>query len=50
MGAAQIVERDVAKDCEDMREFREKVARHYEREVVQLSLALPKPKIDKAAS
>jgi hypothetical protein len=31
----------MAKDCHDMRELREKVARHYGREVVQLSLSLP---------
>lgn len=34
----------MAKDCHDMRELREKVARHYGRELVQLSLALPVPK------
>lgn len=33
----------MAKDCHDMRELREKVARHYGRELVQLSLALPVP-------
>lgn len=34
----------MAKDCADMRELREKVARHYGREVVQFSLSLPAPK------
>lgn len=34
----------MAKGCDDMRELREKVAEHYGREIVQLSLALPKPK------
>ncbi|WP_350657332.1 P63C domain-containing protein [Psychrobacter sp. S1-30-MNA-CIBAN-0213] len=34
----------MAKGCDDMRELREKVAEHYGREIVQLSLALPKQK------
>lgn len=34
----------MAKGCDDMRELREKVAEHYGREIVQLSLALPKTK------
>ena len=33
----------MAKDCHDMHELRDKVARHYGREIVQLTLALPKP-------
>jgi hypothetical protein len=33
----------MAKECHDMRELREKVAKHYGRQVVQFSLALPVP-------
>lgn len=33
----------MAKECRDMRELRDKVARHYGREVVQFSLSLPLP-------
>jgi hypothetical protein len=33
----------MAKECEDMRQLREKVARHYGRQVVQFSLSLPPP-------
>lgn len=40
----------MAKDCAGMRELREKVARHYGREVVQLSLSLPRPKGEEAAN
>lgn len=32
-----------AKECRDMRELRDKVARHYGRQVVQFSLSLPPP-------
>jgi hypothetical protein len=32
----------MAKECSDMRELREKVARHYGRQVVQFSLSLPR--------
>lgn len=32
------------KDCRDTRELRDKVALRYEREIVQMTLALPKPK------
>jgi hypothetical protein len=39
----------MAKDCRDMRELREKVAKHYGRQMVQLSLSLPIPK-DEAAN
>jgi hypothetical protein len=40
----------MSKECHDMRELREKVARHYGRQLVQLSLALapPKPKVEAA--
>jgi hypothetical protein len=40
----------MSKDCHDMRELREKVARHYGRQLVQLSLALalPEPKVEAA--
>jgi hypothetical protein len=34
----------MAKECHDMGELREKVARHYARQVVQFSLSLPPPK------
>ena len=34
----------MAKGCDDMRELREKVAEHYGRQIIQLSLSLPKPK------
>jgi general stress protein YciG len=33
----------MAKECRDMRELRDKVARHYGRQVVQFSLSLPNP-------
>jgi hypothetical protein len=33
----------MAKECRDMRELREKVARHYGKRVVQFSLSLPQP-------
>lgn len=33
----------MAKGCDDMRELREKVAEHYGRQIIQLSLSLPKP-------
>ncbi|MCP3372517.1 P63C domain-containing protein [Bradyrhizobium cajani] len=33
----------MAKECHDMRELRDKVARHYGRQVVQFSLSLPPP-------
>jgi hypothetical protein len=33
----------MAKDCKDMRQLREKVARHYGRRIVQFSLSLPVP-------
>ena len=33
----------MAKDCKDMRQLREKVARHYGRRIVQFSLSLPMP-------
>jgi hypothetical protein len=33
----------MAKECADMRELRNKVARHYGRQVVQFSLSLPNP-------
>jgi hypothetical protein len=33
----------MAKECKDMRELRDKVARHYGRQVVQFSLSLPLP-------
>jgi hypothetical protein len=33
----------MAKECRDMRELRDKVARHYGRQVVQFTLALPVP-------
>lgn len=33
----------MAKECRDMRELRDKVARHYGRQMVQFSLALPNP-------
>jgi hypothetical protein len=39
----------MAKDCNDMRELREKVARHYGRQVVQFTPSLPFPK-DEAAN
>src|SRR5437588_479236 len=32
-----------AEECRDMRELRDKVARHYGRQVVQFSLSLPNP-------
>jgi hypothetical protein len=37
----------MAKECRDMRELREKVAKHYGRQMVQfaLSLPLPEPKV-----
>jgi hypothetical protein len=38
----------MAKLCTDMRELREKVARHYGRQMVQFSLALPNPKEEAA--
>lgn len=38
----------MAKDCTNMRELREKVARHYGRGLVQFTLALPKPEPNKA--
>jgi hypothetical protein len=38
----------MAKECHDMRDLRDKVARHYGRQVVQFSFALPAPK-DEAA-
>lgn len=34
----------MAKTCTDMRELRERVAQHYGRQIIQLTLALPKPK------
>ncbi|MFZ0608929.1 MAG: hypothetical protein WAM75_14780 [Xanthobacteraceae bacterium] len=40
----------MAKDCRDMRELREKVAKHYGRQVMQFSLALPAPKDEEAAN
>jgi hypothetical protein len=40
----------MAKECHDMRELREKVARHYGREVVQFSLSLPAPAPKEAAN
>ena len=33
----------MAKECRDMRELRDKVARHYGRQVVQFNLSLPMP-------
>jgi hypothetical protein len=33
----------MAKECHDLRELRDKVARHYGRRVVQFSLSLPNP-------
>jgi P63C domain len=33
----------MAKDCRDMRELRDKVARHYGRQMVQFSMSLPMP-------
>jgi len=33
----------MAKECTDMRELRDKVARHYGRQVVQFTLSLPPP-------
>ena len=33
----------MAKDCRNMRELREKVARHYGRRMVQFTLSLPMP-------
>jgi len=49
LGVRQLVSRcyeivGMAKTCHDMRELREKVAEHYGKTVVQLTLALPKPK------
>jgi hypothetical protein len=41
-GANEVI--GMAKECRDMRELREKVARHYGRQVVQFSLSLPPPK------
>lgn len=38
----------MAKDCSDMRELRDKVAKHYGRQVVQFSMALPNPKAEAA--
>jgi hypothetical protein len=39
----------MAKPCSNMRELREKVARHYGRQVMQFSLSLPNPEKPKAA-
>jgi hypothetical protein len=33
----------MAKECRDMRQLREKVARHYGRRMVQFTLSLPMP-------
>jgi P63C domain len=49
VGVRQLVSRcyeivGMAKDCHDIRELRDKVALHYGRHIVQLTLALPKPK------
>ena len=46
LGVRQLVSRcyeviGMAKDCHDMRELRDKVARHYGKRLVQLTLALP---------
>jgi hypothetical protein len=48
IGVRQLVSRcyeiiGMAKDCEDIRELRDKVAKHYGRQLVQLTLSLPKP-------
>jgi hypothetical protein len=40
----------MAKECHDMRELRDKVARHYGRQMVQFSLALPNPEIKEATN
>lgn len=49
IGVRQLVSRcyevvGMAKTCHDMRELREKVAEHYGKTMVQMTLALPKPK------
>ncbi len=49
IGVRQLVSRcyeviGMAKTCHDMRDLREKVAEHYGKEIIQLSLSLPKPK------
>lgn len=51
VGVRQLVSRcyeivGMAKDCHDMRELRDKVALHYGKQVVQLTLSLPKPKAE----
>ncbi|MBT9137156.1 MAG: hypothetical protein DDT34_02243 [Firmicutes bacterium] len=51
LGVRQLVSRcyeivGMAKTCHDMRELREKVAEHYGNTVVQLTLSLPKPKLN----
>jgi TIR domain len=40
----------MAKECRDMRELRDKVARHYGRQVVQFSLSLPPPDTKETAN
>lgn len=54
-GARKLVSRcyeviGMAKDCNDMRELRDKVAKHYGREFVQFTLALPIPPKKEAAN
>lgn len=49
VGVRQLVSRcyevvGMAKTCHDMRELREKVAEHYGKTIVQMTLSLPKPK------
>jgi hypothetical protein len=48
VGVRQLVSRcyeivGMAKDCRDIRELRDKVALHYGKQIVQLTLALPRP-------
>jgi hypothetical protein len=40
----------MGKTCTTIRELKEMVARHYGKEPVQLTLYLPKPKIEEAAN
>ncbi len=53
LGVRQLVSRcyeiiGMSKECSDIRELKEKVARHYGKQLVQLTLALPKPSSENA--